>query len=202
MNTEKQIEAAAKRCRAAFAKYPEAKFAWCCHHEEFCEPLTEPAENRIQFILKNKASSERVKRLNNFRPVRDYKKFQPALAEYEKVRQTTLAEYEKVCQTAWAEYEKVCQTAWAEYEKVRQTALAEYEKVCQPALAEYEKVCQPALAEYEKVCQTALAEYEKVCQTAWAEYEKVCQTAAKPLKKLYKQDVPSGTWNGRSIFNH
>jgi hypothetical protein len=52
----------------------------------------------------------------------------------------------------------------------------------------------------EKKFQPALAEYEKVRQPALAEYEKVRQTAAKPLLKLYKQDVPMGTWNGKNIF--
>src|ERR1022692_4314407 len=152
----KQITKAAKLCRAAFAEYPKATHAWCCHHEKFFEELTEPAENRIQFILSNKSGSEQVTRFNNFRPVTNLAKFQPALAEYEKVRQQ----------------------AWAEYEKVRQQALAEYEKVRQQAWAEYEKVRQPALSEYEKVRQQAL----------------------KPLLKLYKKDVPLGTWNDKSIF--
>src|ERR1017187_4696543 len=157
----KQITKAAKLCRAAFAEYPKATHAWCCHHEKFFEELTEPAENRIQFILSNKSGSEQVTRLNNFRPVTNLAKFQQAWAEYE-----------KVMQQAWAEYEKVRQQALAEYEKVRQQAWAEYEKVMQQALAEYEKVMQQALAEYEKVTQQALAEYEKVTQPAWAEYEK------------------------------
>jgi len=47
---------------------------------------------------------------------------QPALAEYEKVRQSAWAEYKKIRQSAWAEYEKVRQSAWAEYEKVEQSA--------------------------------------------------------------------------------
>ena len=46
----------------------------------------------------------------------------PALAEYEKVRDSALAEYERV-RAAMAEYEKVC------------AAMAEYEKVCAVAFA-------------------------------------------------------------------
>ena len=139
-----KIDLATKRCRAAFAKYPKATFAWCCHHEQLFELLTEPAEARIKYILENKCETERVTRLNNFRPVQDERKFKPALAEYDKVRQTACAEYDKVRQTAWAEYDKVRQTAWAEYDKVCQTALAEYDKVRQTALAEYDKVYQTA----------------------------------------------------------
>ena len=130
----KQITKAAKLCRAAFAEYPKATHAWCCHHEKFFEELSEPAENRIQFILSAKAESEQVTRLNNFRPVTELAKFQPARAEYG----------------------KVTQQAWAELEKVTHQARAEYGKVTQPA--------------------------------------------SKPLLKIYKQDVPLGTWNGKSIF--
>src|ERR1019366_2411950 len=151
----KQITKAAKLCRAAFAEYPKATHAWCCHHEKFFEELSEPAENRIQFILSAKAESEQVTRLNNFRPVTELAKFQQA----------------------WAEYGKVTQQAWAEYDKVT----------------------QQARAEYGKVTQQAWAELEKVTHQARAEYGKVTQPASKPLLKIYKQDVPLGTWNGKSI---
>jgi hypothetical protein len=120
---ESEIAAAVKSCRAAFRKYPNAKYAWCCHHEKLAEPLIESPKSRIKYILRNKAKSEQVRRFNNFRPVTD-----------------------------------------------------------------------------EGAFQTAQAEYDKVCQTALGEWDKIRQIAEKPLLKLYRQDVPMGTWNGITIL--
>ena len=63
-----KIELAA--CRAAFAAAPDARLAWCCHHEVLVEPLTESPEARIEYILNHKPTRERAVRLRNFRPVR------------------------------------------------------------------------------------------------------------------------------------
>ena len=70
MNIDENIKEAAINCRAAWAECPDAKFAWTCHHGILWEPLTEPAESRIKYILEEKYESEIVTRLNNFRPVR------------------------------------------------------------------------------------------------------------------------------------
>ena len=59
-------EAAA--CRKAWAGKPIGTLAVHCHHCVECEPLTEPAENRIGYILRQKAESERALRLRLFRP--------------------------------------------------------------------------------------------------------------------------------------
>ena len=136
----KSIAEELANCRAAFAAYPNVTWAWCCHHEVLCEKLTEPAENRIAYIISNKPKSEHAIRFRNFRPVKDEKSIEAALAEYE-----------KICDAALAEYEKIRDAALAEYEKVRGAARAEYDKVCGPALAEYEKVRCAAWAEYEKI---------------------------------------------------
>ena len=63
------IKQAAKECRAAWEAHPEAKWAWCLHHELRLEPLIEPYQARIAYILKYKPKHEQVTRLNNFRPV-------------------------------------------------------------------------------------------------------------------------------------
>ena len=44
-----------------------------------------------------------------------------------------LAEYNKIKDTAWAEYHKIEGPAWAEYNKIEDTALAEYHKIEGPA---------------------------------------------------------------------
>src|SRR3989304_9620256 len=65
----KSLTKALAECRAAWEAHPEAKWAWCLHHELRLEPLTEPYEARITYILKYKPKDEQVTRLNNFRPV-------------------------------------------------------------------------------------------------------------------------------------
>ncbi len=85
----KTIQEAACRCRAAWKSAPNATMAWCCHHRQRFEKLTEPAENRIKFILRKKPLDEQIVRLDNFRPVKK-SILTPALAKrvkkYEKLR--------------------------------------------------------------------------------------------------------------------
>jgi hypothetical protein len=59
-------EAAA--CRQAWEGKPIGTLAVHCHHCVELEPLTEPAKNRIGYILRQKAESERALRLRLFRP--------------------------------------------------------------------------------------------------------------------------------------
>ena len=68
---ETEIERELRLCRKAWnsPKGRKAKFAWCCHHDVEIEALTEPAENRIKFILSHKNPDEQAIRLRNFRPV-------------------------------------------------------------------------------------------------------------------------------------
>src|SRR3989304_4816608 len=63
------IKQAAKECRQAWEAHPDATWAWCLHHELRLEPLIEPYQARITYILKYKPKDEQTTRLNNFRPV-------------------------------------------------------------------------------------------------------------------------------------
>ena len=56
-------------CRQAWEAHPDATLAWCLHHELRLEPLIEPYQARIAYILKYKPEEEQTTRLNNFRPV-------------------------------------------------------------------------------------------------------------------------------------
>jgi hypothetical protein len=104
---------------------------WCVHHEIHLEPLTEPAENRVQYILEHKPENERETRLREFRPV----------LHPERIPAPVLKAWAKYVK-AWAKYVK----AWAEHDKARAeyvNARAEYDK----AWAKYVK----APAEHEPV---------------------------------------------------
>src|SRR3990167_804996 len=142
----KSIEEEAADCRAAWAANPEVKVAHCLHHEIHLEPLTDPIENRIAYILTEKPEEEQALRLRCLRPWtgRLSAEWEKARAEWGKA----VAEWDK----AWAELGK----AWAAWDK----AWAEWEK----AWAELDK----ARAEWGK----ARAELEKTraeLDKAWAE---------------------------------
>jgi len=57
-------------CRAAFAGVPVGAMVRHCHHERVIEPLTQPPEKRIAYILSDKPIEEQALRLHLFRPVR------------------------------------------------------------------------------------------------------------------------------------
>ena len=94
---------------AAFGMEPDAwrgKFAWCCHHSQEIEELSEHWSARIECIATQKPVAERATRFDNFRPVLSDVAIS-AWAEYERVRASALAEYERVRAPAWAEYQRV-----------------------------------------------------------------------------------------------
>jgi choline dehydrogenase-like flavoprotein len=63
-----EVQAALDRCLAARAANPDATVFWFLHHEVPLEKLTEPFENRLNYILEHKPEHELVARLNNLRP--------------------------------------------------------------------------------------------------------------------------------------
>ena len=79
----KSPEQEAKACLKAFEGFKLGGVVVHCHHEELVEKLSEPAKNRINYILKEKPKNEQALRLRLFRPVTG-----SALAEYEKVEWT------------------------------------------------------------------------------------------------------------------
>ena len=66
---ERALEKELKNTREAFGKHPEAVHAWNIHHEEELEPIGDPIEVRIQYIMRNKPQDEWLTRLRNMRPV-------------------------------------------------------------------------------------------------------------------------------------
>jgi hypothetical protein len=65
----KSIKLEAAACRKAFKGVPVGSFVLHCHHELLMEKLTEPAENRIAYILSDKPEHEQALRLRLFRPL-------------------------------------------------------------------------------------------------------------------------------------
>ena len=92
-------EAAA--CRKAFSRIKIGAWVVHCHHEQLFEKLTEPAENRIAYILSSKPEHEQALRLRLFRPisVTIEKKCAPLYADYNAKRAPLAADYE--AKRAW-----------------------------------------------------------------------------------------------------
>ena len=65
----KSIQEEAADCRKAFEGVEVGALVLHCHHEYLAEPLNEPADHRIEYILKHKPEHEQSLRLRLFRPV-------------------------------------------------------------------------------------------------------------------------------------
>lgn len=63
------VEEEAALCRAAFARSKVGDLVLHCHHRLLVEPLMEPAESRINYIINDKNYSEQAIRLRLFRPL-------------------------------------------------------------------------------------------------------------------------------------
>jgi tetratricopeptide (TPR) repeat protein len=190
----KSIEEEAADCRAANAHLKVGDWAWLVHHEILAEPLTEPIENRIKWILETKTDNVAL-RLRLLRPLvedeamRSDAELDKARAEWSKA----IDEYYKV-RAEWSKALDEYGKARAEYYKVRadwSKAIDEYNKVSAEyykAIDEYNKVS----AEYDK----AYAEYSK----AGVEYYKAYDEYNKSATTHYHRLFPDSPWNGKTIF--
>jgi len=144
---------------------------WHLHHTTLIEPLTEPIENRIKYIRRNKPASEIETRLRLMRPASV--KASEARAVYDKAMSKARAVYDKATSKAWAVYYKAKSKAWAVYDK----------------------------AAYDKAESGALAVSDKAMSEAWAVYDKAMSEARADLERLHKLEcVPDCPWDGWTIF--
>ena len=170
MRTLNQAE---KDCRAAWALRPDATHGWCIHHGREWEKLTEPIENRIDYILSYKAKTEQITRLDNMRPVSEASKT---------VVLSARKAHEEAVATAWKAYDEAVAPAWKAYEGAVATAWKAYEGAVATAGKAYDKAVAPAWKAYEGAVATAGKAYDEVVAPA------------------HKNDVPNHTWNGTDIF--
>jgi hypothetical protein len=82
------------------------KFYWHVHHDLLLEPLTEPLENRIEYVRKYKPKEQLETRLKWLAPVKG--KLPKALIETGKAYKKAWEACKKACDVnrAWATYEK------------------------------------------------------------------------------------------------
>ena len=100
----------------------KTKFYWHIHHDVLVEPLTEPIENRIDFIKQDKPKAEIVLRLKLLKPVKGklpievvkaWEAHNKAEEAYHKVREA-YHKAEEAYDKAWEAYDK----AWEAYNEV------------------------------------------------------------------------------------
>ena len=164
------IEQAATECRAAWAKHPDAEYGWCVHHETEMEKLTEPVENRIQYILAQKEEDEQIVRLDNLRPVLSI----PVIL-------------------AGKAYDEAVAPAQKAYAEAVASAGKAYDEAVAPAQKAYDEALAPAWKAYDEATGSAQKAYNKATAPARKAYNEA-------LAPAHKQDVPNHTWNGQSIF--
>jgi hypothetical protein len=195
------IEQELKKCRAAFAAHPKATWAWCCHHEIHCEALTEPAENRIAFILSSKDKSEQAVRLLNFRPCKDAYAVKPARDAYAVAVKTAGDAYDVAIKPARDAYDVAVKPARDAYDVAVKTARDAHHAAVKPACAAYDVAIKPACAAYDVAVKTARDAYDVAVKTTCDAYDVAVKTADKTLQNLHRAEWPNNTWTGTSIFS-
>jgi hypothetical protein len=186
----KSIEEELADCRAAFAQHPNANLVWMCHHEVLIEPLIEPFENRINYILINKPENERAVRLRNFRPVKNEAAVKLALEAYKAAVKPALEAYNTAVKPAREAY-------YAAVTPVQEA----YDAAVKPDLEAYLAATKPDLEAYLAATKPALEAYNTAVKPAEEVYWAAVKTVRQPLIKLLNQEYPDNTWNGKSIFN-
>jgi hypothetical protein len=166
-----EVKQALEECRAAFVANPNVKSAWCVHHEQLWEVLTESYENRISYILTNKPESEHLIRFQNFRPCTQHDAVTVLDVDYAVKRKLLYADYTAKCAPLDADYAAKCASLDADYTAKYAPIYADYEAKCAPLDDDYTAKCAPIYADYEAKCAP-----------------------------IYRADVPLGTWTGSSIF--
>ena len=169
---------------------------WHIHHDVICEPLTEPLENRLDYIRTQKPEAERETRLRLIAPVTvalpdDLAK---ARAASDKARAASAKAW-----TAYAKARAASDKAWTAYDKARAAS--------DKARAAYAKV-RAASAKVRAASAKARAAYDKAwaaSDKAWAAHAQGWVAAQPELERLHALDCPAAvagtcTWDGKSIF--
>ena len=111
----------ASACRKAFEHVEIGTWVLHCHHEMLFETLTEPAKNRIAFILSSKPEHEQALRLRLFRPL-------PQTVGEELA--PLVADYNAKLASLYADYKAKRAPLYADYEAKRAPLLADYRAKC------------------------------------------------------------------------
>jgi hypothetical protein len=172
-------------CREAFADVEVGAFVLHCHHEKIGEMLTEPAENRIAYILSGKPKHEQALRFRLFRPV------SKTLSEKFK---EVYADYKAKLAPLYADYNAKCALLCADYKAKLAPLYADYNAKCALLYADYEAKCAPLYADYNAKLAPLYADYNAKLAPLYADYN------AKLAPLHTKACHPGCPWNGKTIF--
>jgi hypothetical protein len=204
------IEEEAALCRKAWEGKRVLNWAWHCHHDRLCEPLSDTFERRIDYILQFKAQEEQALRLRLFRPVSD---------QHEEIGRGTLDFSPGAGFTGGSGF-----TAWRAYHEARHMAYTTYTDICRASSA----TCDSALRELQEKVEHAgvgnvAADYagaayraarvaasnadlcarEVALRAFHASADAVLATYNAAMAELHAADCPAGPdcpWNGHDIF--
>ena len=168
------IKTELRLCKDAFKGVEIGALVQCCHHEMPVEVLTEPAINRINYIMTAKPVKERARRLHEFRPFtanvpawldKVYSDLDKARSDLDKAR----SDRDK----ARSDWDK----ARSDWDKAR----SDWDKAC----SDWDKAC----SDWDK----ARSDWGKVCYEHKDEHKD-------ELIALIKQTVPDSSWDGKTIL--
>jgi hypothetical protein len=162
--------------------------AWwlCVHHEIHCEPLTEPVEDRVQYIRTNKPKHEIETRLRELAPVLHPERLPETLVKASRAYGEARRMYGEA-QRMYGEAQRAYAEAQLAYNEVRRV----YDEV-RRAYYEARRVYNEAWRAYNEASRA----YNEV-RRAYYEARRMCEPE---LKALHREEYPDTKWNGRSIF--
>ena len=155
----------------------QTQFYWHIHHDILCEPLTEPIENRIDYIKTQKSEAERELRLRLLKPVKG-----KLPVKFVKAWEAWVKAWE-----AWVKAREAYDKAGEAYDKAGEAYVKAREA--------YFKAGEARDKAWE-ARDKAWEAYDK----AWEAYVKAGEACKKDIKKLHKKECPNCPWDGRSIF--
>jgi hypothetical protein len=168
-------------CRAAFVGVKVGAMVQHCHHEQLAEPLTEPPEARIAYILSFKPIEEQALRLHLFRPT------------YNAAVDAAGATYNAAVKAAGAAYDAAVKAARATYNAAVEAARATRAAAIDAAWATYNAAVEAAGATYNAAVKAAGAAYDAAVKAARATYNAAIDAA-------HQAECPDCPWDGRTIF--
>jgi hypothetical protein len=178
----KSIDEEARACREAFKNIRVGALTIHCHHERLFELLTEPADNRIAYILSSKSEREQALRLRLFRAV-DPKILPQELKEAFAKSKEAFAKSKEADAKSKEAFAK-----WEEADAKSEEADAKWEE----AFAKSKE----AFAKWEE----ADAKWEEA-DAKWEEADAKSEEAdAKWLDKLHRKICKNCPWDGSTIF--
>ena len=154
--------------------------AWHVHHDILCEPLTEPIEERIDYIRMNKPKEGIETRL----------------------RLLNIVKNQELAFEAWSEYDIIESKAFSDYRAIRSKAISDYHAIT--SKFGYDATKPNAGSDYLDMTREQWSEYTAIESKARSEFETIISQSKndfnEKLNALHQEECPDCPWDGRTIF--